>query len=241
MDDSKTETTYLGFLCPKNCLPALQWWWRPILWDLEYQYWWIIRLLNHNTIPPQIIHNWIFLILVSLLYLLCDSACILKIFYLIPVNTRVTDQSLVLLLVELIDIKVMCILEKIQPNIFNMRIFYIVICTCTIPVLQSILVIVITSWCYVLIIIRRVCIMRDNSFQRQCMIIFCLYCGAILSIIRNCQFWRLTSYHCCVEIYCQLIPDWIKSTRAKIFSRPIQNGDTEPNSRYSLKKYFQIV
>ena len=44
-----------------------------------------------------------------------------------------------------------------------------------------------------------------------------------------------------VGIYCQLIPDWIKSTRAQIFPRPIQNGNTEPNSKYSLKKYFQIV
>ena len=44
-----------------------------------------------------------------------------------------------------------------------------------------------------------------------------------------------------VGIYCQLIPDCIESTRAQIFSRQIQSGDTEPNSKYSLKKYFQIV
>ena len=28
---------------------------------------------------------------------------------------------------------------------------------------------------------------------------------------------------------------------SKNISRPIQNGDTEPNSKYSLKKYLQIV
>ena len=44
-----------------------------------------------------------------------------------------------------------------------------------------------------------------------------------------------------VGIYCQLIPDWIESTRAQIFSRQTQSGDTEPNSKYSLKKYFQIA
>ena len=45
----------------------------------------------------------------------------------------------------------------------------------------------------------------------------------------------------CVGIYYQLITDWIESTQAQIFSRQIQNGDTEPNSKYSLKKYLQIV
>ena len=44
-----------------------------------------------------------------------------------------------------------------------------------------------------------------------------------------------------VGIYYQLIPDWIKSTRAQIFPRQTQSGDIEPNSKYSLKKYFQIV
>ena len=44
-----------------------------------------------------------------------------------------------------------------------------------------------------------------------------------------------------IRIYCQLIPGWIESTRAQIFSRQTQSGDTEPNSKYSLKKYFQIV
>ena len=34
-----------------------------------------------------------------------------------------------------------------------------------------------------------------------------------------------------VGIYCQLIPDWIESTQAQMFSRQIQNGDTEPNSK----------
>ena len=44
-----------------------------------------------------------------------------------------------------------------------------------------------------------------------------------------------------VGIYCQLIPDWIESARVQIFYRQFQNGDTEPNSKYSLKNYFQIV
>ena len=45
----------------------------------------------------------------------------------------------------------------------------------------------------------------------------------------------------CVGIYYQLIPDLIELTQAQILSRQIQNRDTEPNSKYSLKKYFQIV
>ena len=44
-----------------------------------------------------------------------------------------------------------------------------------------------------------------------------------------------------VAIYCPLIPDWIGSTQAQIFSDPIQNGDTEPNSKYCLKEYFNIL
>ena len=44
-----------------------------------------------------------------------------------------------------------------------------------------------------------------------------------------------------VVIHCQVITDWIESTQAQIFSHPIQNRNTEPNSKYSLKKYFQIV
>ena len=36
-----------------------------------------------------------------------------------------------------------------------------------------------------------------------------------------------------VGIYCPLIPNWIKLTQAQIlFSCQIQNGDTEPNSKY---------
>ena len=45
----------------------------------------------------------------------------------------------------------------------------------------------------------------------------------------------------CVGIYCTLIPDWIKLTQAQIFSPYIQNGETEPNSKYCLKDYFNIV
>ena len=40
-----------------------------------------------------------------------------------------------------------------------------------------------------------------------------------------------------VGIYCTLIPDWIESTQAQIlFHLQMQNGDTEPNSKYSLKE-----
>ena len=48
--------------------------------------------------------------------------------------------------------------------------------------------------------------------------------------------------HQTVVIYCPLIPNWIESTQAKIlFSRQIQNGDTEPNSKYYLEEYFNIA
>ena len=43
-------------------------------------------------------------------------------------------------------------------------------------------------------------------------------------------------------IYCPLITDWIESTQAQIlFPRQIQNGDTEPNSKYCLKEYLNIA
>ena len=54
----------------KLCLRIIQWWWNPILWDLEFKDCWIYRLLNHNTIPSRIIHNCILLLIVSILYLL---------------------------------------------------------------------------------------------------------------------------------------------------------------------------
>ena len=42
-----------------------------------------------------------------------------------------------------------------------------------------------------------------------------------------------------VGIYCKLIHDWIELTRARIFfSWPIQNRNTEPNSKYYLENYF---
>ena len=43
----------------------------------------------------------------------------------------------------------------------------------------------------------------------------------------------------CVGIYCPLIPDWIELTQAQIlFYRQMQDGDTEPNSKYCLEEYF---
>ena len=45
-----------------------------------------------------------------------------------------------------------------------------------------------------------------------------------------------------VGIYCRLISNLIKSTPAKIlFSRKMQNRDTEPNSKYYLEEYFNIA
>ena len=45
-----------------------------------------------------------------------------------------------------------------------------------------------------------------------------------------------------VGIYYPLIPDWIESTQEQILFPPqIQNGDTEPNSKYRLKEYFNIA
>ena len=48
-----------------------------------------------------------------------------------------------------------------------------------------------------------------------------------LSIAKAKGFHNLVAKTLYVGIYCQLIPDWIKSTRAQIFSCQIQNGDTE--------------
>ena len=62
-----------------------------------------------------------------------------------------------------------------------------------------------------------------------------------LDITKDSGLMQVLVYAEYVGIYCQLILDWIELTRAQIFSRQIQNGDTEPNSKYSLKKYFQIV
>ena len=46
----------------------------------------------------------------------------------------------------------------------------------------------------------------------------------------------------CVGIYCPFISDWIESTQAQIlFPRQMQNGDTETNSKYCLKEYFNIA
>ena len=43
-----------------------------------------------------------------------------------------------------------------------------------------------------------------------------------------------------VGIYCPLIPRWIESTWAKMLSScQIQNGDTEPNSKYYLEEYWR--
>ena len=45
-----------------------------------------------------------------------------------------------------------------------------------------------------------------------------------------------------VVIYCPLITYWIESTWAHIlFSFQIQNGDTEPKSKYYLEEYFNIA
>ena len=52
-----------------------------------------------------------------------------------------------------------------------------------------------------------------------------------------------------VGIYCNLIPDWIKSTQARLnridpsmnnISCPTQRGIQEPNSKYYLENYFNI-
>ena len=43
-------------------------------------------------------------------------------------------------------------------------------------------------------------------------------------------------------IYCPLIHDWIELNQAQmLFYRQMQNGDTEPNSKYWLKEYFNIA
>ena len=174
MYNSYTKATSLSCLHPQNVSPALQWWWHPILWDIELQYCWISCLLNQNKIPPRIIHNCILLLLVSLLYLLFYGADIMQIIFFIPVNITVTVQSIILLPVYVICIEVVLVpraLQKIRRKIHTFRIFYIIIPTCIIPILQSRLMIFITNWCYILIVIRRVCIVRDNDFQRQCMAI----------------------------------------------------------------------
>ena len=110
----------------RTFLPALQWWWRPILWDLEYLYCWISLLLNQNTITPRIIHNCNFLPLLSILYLLFRVARRTKIIHFIPINITVTAQSLILLFLDVIDVEVflvLYILESILQKIFIVRIF----------------------------------------------------------------------------------------------------------------------
>ena len=174
MDNRYTKATSLSCLHPQNVSPALQWWWYPILWDIELQYCWISCLLNQNKIPPRIIHNCILLLLVSLLYLLFDGADIMKIIFFIPVNITVTVQSIILLPVYFIGIEVVLVpraIQKRRRKIRTLRIFYIIIPTCIIPIPQRRLIIFITNWCYILIVVVRVCIVRNNDFRRQCMAI----------------------------------------------------------------------
>ena len=132
------------FYVLKFFLPDLQWWWRPTIWDIELQDFWITHLLNQNTNPPQIIHNCIYLLLVSILSLVCCGEYIMKIIYLILFNITVTVQYLIILLVDVINVKLPHVPENIQGKIHTARILYIIIPTCTISILWSIFVRVIT-------------------------------------------------------------------------------------------------